>query len=98
MMARAAGGAPGAMLRGDCSWPGGGAGGEGGVRGVKQDDGEVGGGRAGDHVAGVLLVARGVGDDEAAAGRGEVPVGHVDGDALLALGLEAVGEEDRKSV
>ena len=34
---------------------------------VDQDDREVGGGRAGDHVARVLLVARRVGDDELAA-------------------------------
>jgi hypothetical protein len=47
----------------------------------------------GDHVAGVLLVARRVGDDELARWRGEVAVGHVDGDALLALGLQAVGEQ-----
>jgi hypothetical protein len=35
----------------------------------------------------------GVGDDELALGRGEVAVGHVDGDALLALGAQAVGEQ-----
>ncbi len=33
---------------------------------VDQDDGEVGSRGAGDHVAGVLLVARGIGDDELA--------------------------------
>jgi hypothetical protein len=38
-------------------------------------------------------VARRVGDDELAPRRGEVAVGDVDGDALLALGLEAVGEQ-----
>ena len=47
---------------------------------------------AGDHVARVLHVARRVGDDELAARRGEVAVGDVDRDALLALGAEAVGE------
>ena len=61
--------------------------------GVYEDDGEVGGGGAGGHVAGVLLVAGGVRDDEFAAGGGEVAVGDVDGDALLAFGAEAVGEE-----
>ena len=60
---------------------------------VDQDDGEVGGGGAGGHVARVLLVAGRVGDDELAARRGEVAVGHVDGDALLALGAQAVGEQ-----
>ncbi len=33
-----------------------------------------------------------VGDDELAVGGGEVAVGYVDGDALLALGAQAVGE------
>ncbi len=61
--------------------------------GVDEDDGDVGGGGAGGHVAGVLLVAGGVGDDELAACGGEVAVGDVDGDALLALGAEAVGEQ-----
>jgi hypothetical protein len=60
---------------------------------VDQDDGEVGGRGGGDHVAGVLLVARRVGDDVLARAGGEVAVGDVDGDALLALGLQAVGEE-----
>ncbi len=38
-------------------------------------------------------MARRVRDDEFAARRGEVAVGDVDGDALFALGAEAVGEE-----
>ncbi len=63
------------------------------VAGVDQDDRELGGGRAGDHVAGVLHMARGVGQDEPAPRRGEVAVGHVDGDALLAFRPESVGEE-----
>ena len=45
------------------------------------------------HVARVLHVAGRVGDDELAPLGGEVAVGDVDGDALLALGREAVGEE-----
>ena len=60
---------------------------------IDQDDGEVGGGGAGGHVARVLLVPGRVGDDELAPRRGEVAVGHVDGDALLALGAQAVGEQ-----
>ena len=56
------------------------------LAGVDQDDGQVGGRGAGRHVAGVLLVARGVGDDELPPLGGEEPVGDVDGDALLALG------------
>ncbi len=59
---------------------------------VHEHDGEVGGGGAGDHVAGVLDVAGGVGNDEPPARRGEVAVGDVNGDALLAFGAEAVGE------
>src|SRR3954463_10245706 len=38
-------------------------------------------------------MARAVSDDELAPRRGEVAVGDVDGDALLALGLQAVGQE-----
>jgi hypothetical protein len=38
-------------------------------------------------------VARRIGDDELAARRGEITVGDVDGDALLALGFQPVGEE-----
>ena len=34
-----------------------------------------------------------VGDDEFAPRRGEVAVGDIDGNALLALGFQAVGEE-----
>ena len=63
------------------------------VAGVDEDDGQVGRGGAGGHVARVLLVSGRVGDDELAPGRGEVAVGHVDGDALLPLGLQTVGEE-----
>ena len=63
------------------------------LAGVDQHQAEVGGGGAGDHVAGVLHVARGVGDDELAAGGREVAVGHVDRDALLALGAEPVGQQ-----
>ena len=47
----------------------------------------------GDHVARVLHVARGVGDDELALRRREVAVRDVDRDALLALGSQPVGEQ-----
>ena len=60
---------------------------------IDEHDRQVGGRGAGDHVAGVLLVARGVGDDELAPRGREVPVGDVDRDALLALGAQAVGEQ-----
>ena len=68
------------------------------VAGVHQDDRQVGGGRPGDHVPRVLDVPGGVGDDELAAGGGEVAVGHVDGDALLALGPQPVGEQGEVGV
>jgi hypothetical protein len=60
---------------------------------VDQDDRQVGGRGGGDHVARVLLVARRVGDDVLAAAGAEVAIGDVDGDALLALGLQAVGQQ-----
>ena len=60
--------------------------------GVEQEDGGVRGGGAGYHVARVLFVAGGVGDDVFAPRGAEVAVGDVDGDALFAFGFEAVGE------
>ena len=47
----------------------------------------------GHHVARVLLVAGRVGDDELAQRGREIAIRDVDGDALLALGDEAVGQE-----
>ena len=63
------------------------------LAGVDQHDGEVGGRGAGRHVARVLLVAGRVGDDELALRRREEAIGHVDGDALLALGLQPVDQQ-----
>ena len=63
------------------------------VAGVDQQHGQLRGGRAGDRVAGVLHVARGVGEHELARRRGEVPVGDVDRDALLAFGAQAVDQQ-----
>ena len=63
------------------------------IAGIDEDDGEVGGGGTRHHVAGVLDVSGGVGDDELALGRGEVAVGHINGDALLAFGPQSVGEQ-----
>ena len=68
------------------------------LAGVDQDHGQVGGRVPGDHVAGVLHVPRGVGDDELPGRRGEVAVGHVDGDALLPLGPQAVGQQGEVGV
>ena len=60
---------------------------------IDQDHREVGVGGAGRHVAGILLVAGRVGDDERARRRREIAIGDVDGDALLALGFEAVDQQ-----
>ena len=65
---------------------------------VDQDHGQVGSRCTGDHVARVLNVARGVCDHEATPRRREVAVSHVDRDALLALGAQAVGQQGQVDV
>ncbi len=72
--------------------------GEHALAGVDEDHGDVGGRGAGDHVAGVLLVARGVGDDELAVLGREEPVRDVDRDALLAFGRQTIEEEGEVEV
>ena len=47
----------------------------------------------GGHVGGVLNVAGTIGDDELALRGGGVAIGHVNGDALLALSTEPIGDE-----
>src|SRR6185312_4103660 len=61
------------------------------VSGIDEDDDQIGIAGAGDHVAGILDMARRIGDDELAPRRREIFVGHVDGDTLLALGAKTVG-------
>ena len=68
------------------------------LAGVDEHEGEVGGRVPRHHVPRVLDVARGVGDDELPQRRGEVAVGDVDGDALLALGPQPVGEQGQVGV
>ena len=63
------------------------------LAGVDQDHRHVGRRSAGDHVAGVLLVTWGVGDDEFAPVGREEAVGDVDRDALLPLRGQAIDEE-----
>jgi len=65
------------------------------VAGVDENDRDVGGRRAGDHVARVLGMARRVGDDELASAGREIAVGDVDGDALLALGRKTVDQQGK---
>ncbi len=60
---------------------------------VDQQDRDIGRRRPGRHVARVLFVAGRVGEDELAPRRREVPIGHVDRDALLALGSQTVGKQ-----
>ncbi len=60
---------------------------------VHQDDGHVGVRGGGHHVSCILHVAGRVGEDEAPPRRGEVAPGDVDGDPLLALGAQPVGQE-----
>jgi hypothetical protein len=63
------------------------------VPGVDEQHDHIGGRGAGDGVAGVLDVARAVREDETPCRGSEIAVGDVDGDALLALGPQAVGEQ-----
>ncbi len=60
---------------------------------IDQNHCQLGGRGAGDHVAGVLFVARAIGDDELAPVGGEEAIGDIDGDALLALGGEPVDQQ-----
>ena len=60
---------------------------------VDQNDGKIGSRGARHHVAGILLVARAVGDNELALFSGEEPVSDVDGDTLFALGSKAINEQ-----
>ena len=48
---------------------------------------------SGDHVPGVLDMPRCIRDDELADGRRKITVGHVNGDALLALCPKSIGEQ-----
>src|SRR5258707_390252 len=58
---------------------------------VDEHHGCIGSRCARSHIARVLLVPRRVGDDEFTPRRREVTIGDIDGDALFALGAEAVG-------
>ncbi len=68
------------------------------LTGVDEQQREVRGRGAGDHVAGVLHVPGRVGEDERPPGGREVAVGDIDGDALLTFGAQAVGEQRQVDV
>ena len=63
------------------------------LAGIDQEDGEVGRGRPRRHVAGVLLMARCIRDNEAAAWRGDEAIGDIDGDALFPLCLQPIDQQ-----
>ena len=65
----------------------------GAVAGIDQQDGDIGVRRAGRHVAGILLVPGESMMMKRRSRRLEIAPGDVDGDALLALGLEAVEQQ-----
>jgi hypothetical protein len=58
--------------------------------GINKQQGGLGIGGAGDHVLEKLLVSRRIDDDILAFGRPEPDLGGVDGDVLIAFGLEGV--------
>ena len=61
--------------------------------GVNQNHRDIRCGGSGDHVSRVLLVARSVRNDKLAMIRAEKTVGHVDCNALFALGCKAVYQQ-----
>ena len=65
---------------------------------VEQEHGDVRRRRGGDHVPRVLDVARRVGDDELPARRREEAIGDIDGDPLLPLGAQPVGQQGKVRV
>ena len=65
---------------------------------VDQDDRQLCGRGAGDHVARVLDVAWRIGDDEFPLGGGEVAIGDIDRDALFAFGAKPVGHQGQVGV
>src|SRR5690606_33355095 len=60
---------------------------------VYHDNGDIGGRCAGDHVARVLFMPGGVDHNELALVSGKEAVGHIDRNALLAFGRQAVDEQ-----
>ena len=69
--------------------------GEDAAAGIDQEHGEVAIRRARRHVARVLHMAGRIGDDELPPRRRKIAVGDVDGDLLLALGLQSVDQQGK---
>jgi hypothetical protein len=68
------------------------------VAGVDQHDRQIRSGSAGDHIPRVLNVTRRIRNDELPPRCGEVSVGDIDRDALLAFGPQAVGQQRQVGV
>ena len=62
---------------------------------IDQNNGEIGSRSACCHVAGILFMARCISHDEFALVGGESAIGHVNGNALLALGGETIDQQMR---
>ena len=61
--------------------------------GIGQQNGQVGGGTTGNHVAGILLVTRCISNDKLPFGRGEIAVSHINGDPLFTFGFQSVEQQ-----
>ncbi len=65
---------------------------------IDQDNREITGRGTGGHIARVLLVTWGVGNNKFALSSAEITVGHINGDALLALSLQAVDQQRQVNI
>ena len=63
------------------------------VAGIDQNNRQITSRSTGGHIARVLLVAWGIGNDKLALSGAEIAVGHINGDALLALRLQAIDQQ-----
>ncbi len=61
--------------------------------GIHQDNRQIGGGGAGDHVAGILFVTGSIGDNKFTFRGGKITISHIDGDPLLPLSFEPVKQQ-----
>ena len=65
------------------------------MAGVDENQCDIGGAGTGGHISRVLHMSWGVGDDKLTRWGGEIAVSDIDGDALLALGFEAIGDQSQ---